>query len=88
MKKLILTISILASIQTSYSQEKINSTEQLPLLAWWGIPASETSVARYQELKEAGITYQFSPFPNADEMQKALDAAAKVGIRWLFLVLS
>lgn len=81
MKKLILTVSILITIHTSYSQEKINSTEQLPILAWWGIPASETSVARYQELRDAGITYQFSPFPNADEMQKALDAAAKVGVK-------
>ena len=81
MKKLILTISIFITIFNSFSQEKINSTEQLPLLAWWGIPASETSVARYQELKDAGITYQFSPFPNADEMQKALDAALKAGIK-------
>lgn len=81
MKKLILAIILCITIRSSYSQEKINSTEQIPILAWWGIPAAETSVARYQELKDAGITYQFSPFPNADEMQKALDAAAKVGVK-------
>ncbi len=63
------------------SQEKLKSNGELPILAWYSIPADETSVARYQELKDAGITHSLSFFPNADDLQKALDAAAKVGIK-------
>ena len=37
--------------------------------------------SRYQEMKDAGITHSFTGFPSADAMQKALDVAAKVGIK-------
>src|SRR5665647_1188286 len=63
------------------SQERLASGRQIPILAWYSIPASETSVSRYQELKDAGITYSFGGFPNIDAMQKALDAAEKVGVK-------
>jgi hypothetical protein len=63
------------------SREKLTSKGEIPILAWYSIPASETTVARYQEMKEAGITYQFNGFPNVDAMQKALDVAEKVGIK-------
>ena len=65
------------------SQDKLESNGQIPILAWYGIPASETTVTRYQEMKDAGITHQFSGFPNADAMQKALDIASKVGIKMI-----
>jgi len=65
----------------AHSQEKLKSNGELPILAWYSIPAGETSVARYQELKDAGITHSLSFFSNADDLQKALDAAARVGIK-------
>ncbi len=65
----------------TYSQEKLNSDGQIPILAWYSIPSSETSVERYQEMKDAGITHSLSFFPNLDALQKALDAAAKVGAK-------
>jgi hypothetical protein len=65
------------------SQERLESNGQIPILAWYGIPASQTSLARYQELKEAGITCHFSGFPNADAMQKALDIASQAGIKMI-----
>jgi hypothetical protein len=63
------------------AQEKLNSASQVPILAWYSIPASATSVSRYQEMKDAGITHSLSFYNNADELQKALDAAGKAGIK-------
>jgi hypothetical protein len=63
------------------SQQKLNSAGPIPILAWYSIPADETSVERYQEMKDAGITYSLSFYENADQLQKALDAAGKVGIK-------
>jgi hypothetical protein len=77
---LFMAISLILPDNT-ISQDRLISTGQIPILAWYGIPASETSLARYQELKEAGITHHFSGFPNMDEMQKALDVAAKAGVK-------
>lgn len=65
------------------SQGRIESRGQIPILAWFGIPAGETSVERYQEMKDAGITHSLSFFSNIEEMQKALDIAAKVGIKMI-----
>ncbi|MCX6223187.1 MAG: hypothetical protein NTV01_00275, partial [Bacteroidia bacterium] len=77
---ILLLFVFMGSVQ---SQERLESNGQIPILAWYGIPAGETTVARYQELKDAGITYHFSGFPNADAMQKALDIASKVGIKMI-----
>ena len=63
------------------SQDRLEFNGQIPILAWYSIPASETTVVRYQEMKDAGITHHFSGYPNADAMQKALDVAARVGIK-------
>ncbi|HVM88061.1 MAG TPA: beta-galactosidase [Puia sp.] len=64
-----------------FSQEKLISREQIPIMAWYSIPASETSVPRFEEMKGAGITYQLNGYPNLGEMIKALDIAAKTGIK-------
>ena len=56
-------------------QDKISSDKQLPIMAWAGIPAGETNVDRFKELKEMGININLSTYPNADAMQKALDLA-------------
>ncbi|MDP2337352.1 MAG: hypothetical protein Q8N05_13075, partial [Bacteroidota bacterium] len=63
------------------AQERLQSNGKIPILAWYSIPASETTVARYQEMKDAGITHSLSFFSNMDEVQKALDVAAKVGVK-------
>ena len=82
MKKILTLCSFLIiSFAHTIAQEKISSTSQIPILAWFSIPASETTVARYQEMKDAGITHQFTGFPDIESMQKALDVAAKVGVK-------
>jgi hypothetical protein len=65
----------------AFSQEKLESGGEIPILAWYSIPANETSVARYQEMKDAGITHSLSFFSTIDELQKALDIAARVGVK-------
>ena len=82
MKKLaFFSIAMIPFIQHVCAQERLPASEQIPVLAWYSIPASETSIARYQEMKEAGITCQLTSFPDINETQKALDVAAKVGIK-------
>jgi len=62
-------------------QPNLKTEGQIPILAWYSIPASETSVERYQEMKDAGITYSLSFFSSIDEVQQALDAAEKAGVK-------
>jgi hypothetical protein len=52
-----------------------------PTMAWIGVPQSETSISRYQEMNEAGINHSFSLFSDADAMQKALDVAQLTGVK-------
>lgn len=42
--------------------EKITSKGDIPRLAWYSVPAGETTLQRYRELKDAGITVNFSFF--------------------------
>ncbi|ULQ52204.1 hypothetical protein [Flavihumibacter fluvii] len=64
-----------------FSQEKLVSSGEIPILAWYSIPAAETSLARYQEMKEAGISFQVNNYSNIEELLKAMDIASKAGIR-------
>jgi hypothetical protein len=70
---------LLLQITNANCQERINPAGEIPILAWFGIPAGETTLARYKEMKDAGITFQLTSFSNIDEMQLALDVAGKVG---------
>lgn len=55
--------------------------ERMPILAWGGPPADQTTAERYQELANAGFTHNFSGFPNAAAMAHALDIAQAAGIK-------
>ncbi len=67
----------------SKPQERLKTTGQMPILAWYGIPESQTSVERYNEMHDAGITHSLSFFSNADEAARALDAAEKANVKIL-----
>jgi hypothetical protein len=54
---------------------------QIPILAWIGPPASETTVERYRKLAAAGFTDSFSSFPNAESMAAALEVGRQTGVR-------
>ncbi|WP_436831086.1 beta-galactosidase [Parapedobacter sp. DT-150] len=53
----------------------------MPILAWYSIPPEETSPARFRELKETGMNQSYTPYPDADAVQKALDAAQEAGVK-------
>ena len=80
-KQVLLYLILLLTTAKIQSQERINSNGKIPILAWYSIPASETTVERYQEMKDAGITHSLSFFANVSDLQKALDVAAKVGVQ-------
>lgn len=40
----------------------------MTVLAWYGIPSDCTSVERFEELKNAGFTHQFTEYPDAEAM--------------------
>ena len=61
--------------------------ERIPVVAWGGPPASETTSERYRELAEAGFTHNYSGYPNADAMSAALDIAHAAGVKQLILSL-
>jgi hypothetical protein len=77
----LLSMMLVLFLSSAFSQERLVTRGEIPILAWYSIPASATSDSRYQEMKDAGITHSLSFYQNADELQKALDAAAKVGIK-------
>ena len=79
-----LSVALLASFGGGMqlrAQEKLASTGEMPILAWHGIPAEETTVERFRELKEAGFTHNFSFYRTAEQVAKALDVAQKTGIK-------
>jgi hypothetical protein len=53
----------------------------IPLIAWVGLPQTFTTLKKYQELKDAGITYSYCPFSDSNAMEAALNMAQKVGIK-------
>ncbi|NLO69519.1 MAG: hypothetical protein GX102_00910 [Porphyromonadaceae bacterium] len=63
---------------------KLSAQEKIPILAWYSIPASDATVERYQELKDAGFTITFSHTSNFEDAKNVLDLAATVGIKSMF----
>ena len=77
----ILTICILCLFGARLSaQEKIPQKE-IPIVAWFGVPEEEATVERFEELKAAGFTINLRGCSNVDQMEKALDAAQKAGVK-------
>ncbi|MCO5238977.1 MAG: beta-galactosidase [Chitinophagaceae bacterium] len=55
-------------------------TTQIPILAWGGVPPDEASIARYEEMKNAGLSVSLTRSTSTDSMAKMLDMAAKAGV--------
>jgi hypothetical protein len=81
MKKILCTIFIITCFYACKPKDEIKEINQIPILAWYSIPHDQTSLKRYQELKEAGITHNLSFFPDAETMLAAFDTAALAGIK-------
>jgi hypothetical protein len=78
----VLLVALLVS-QLVSAQQRLTSSGQFPILAWYSIPETQSSVERYKEMKEAGITHSLTFFSSCDSMLKALDAADAAGIKML-----
>ncbi len=61
--------------------EKLPEAKRLPVLAWLGPPAEQSSPLRMQELADAGFTESFSQYPSIDSARSALDAAQTAGVK-------
>ena len=59
------------------------TNEKIPIMAWFSIPASETSLERYQELADAGFTHNLMAFSSHDQLDRAMDAANAVGVKMM-----
>jgi hypothetical protein len=83
MKKILILLIVMNSGCSGRNEmpQMHNLKEEIPILAWYSIPPSETTLARYEELKEAGITYKLSFCPDTVTMQRALDTAYMAGIK-------
>jgi len=68
-------------VETEIRKDSFNyvSKDEMPILAWLGV--QEHTVARYRELKEAGINHNFSVNANIKELTRALRIARRVGIK-------
>jgi hypothetical protein len=75
-------ILMLMTLQVK-SQGKTESEKKIPILAWYSIPPDQTTLARYLELKESGISFNLSFFNDAASMSRALDTAQKAGIKMI-----
>jgi hypothetical protein len=54
---------------------------RIPILAWYGPPAAETTVERYRELAACGFTENFSGQPNTEAILHSLEAGRETEIR-------
>ncbi|RYY06754.1 MAG: hypothetical protein EOP43_05360 [Sphingobacteriaceae bacterium] len=60
---------------------KTTVKKQIPIMAFVGVPQHRETLARYYEMRDAGITLSYVPFLKADEVKPALDMAQKAGIK-------
>src|SRR5437870_7360165 len=61
---------------------------RIPVLAWIGPPANESTAARYRELAACGFTANYSGLPDAAAVARALDAAQAAGVKQFVDVLA
>lgn len=61
--------------------EQLDSTKQIPILAWLGVPTEETNVTRFEELKNAGFTMNLSWYGSLASTLKALEIAEETDIK-------
>lgn len=54
---------------------------QIPVKAWIGPPTEQTNIQRFRELAACGFTMNFSIYPNAGAVQRALDVGKATGVK-------
>lgn len=81
MKRILIVIIPFCLFFSCKTENTDNPENRIPVLAWYSIPNSQTSLERYLELREAGFTHNLSFFPDAETMLAAFDTAVIAGIK-------
>ncbi len=76
-----LTVFFILINSKGIAQNNVILSNQIPILAWYSIPAEQTSLSRYEELRQAGFSLSFTFFKGTSELKKALKAAHKAGVK-------
>lgn len=66
---------------SALSQDKLKSNDQIPIVAWIGVPERETTLERFREMRDAGINISFASYSNIEAVEKALNIAQQAGIK-------
>ncbi len=82
MRKIFFLLFVL-NFSCSNPESVKEADQEILTLAWYSVPSNETSLLRYMELKETGITHNLTFFPDAEMMAKGLDTAQKAGIKMI-----
>ena len=83
MKKTLLFLGLAFYSISLISQSKGKNVEQIPILAWYGVSPKECTVERFLELRQSGITHNFTFFSNVDELETAMKSAQKAGVKMI-----
>ena len=80
---LLCSMLLAVTVQSVQAYTYANPTDdEFPILAWFSIlPDEEQTLARYQELAEAGFNISFSHFSTLAQVRRALNAMNGSGVR-------
>ena len=78
---LLLWIFVFSNCSQKKIENQIESIGEFPILAWRGVPESETTIERFRELKESGINLNYSIYSSIEAVEKALDVAHEAGVK-------
>ena len=81
--KLSVAIAAIWALMTACSGSK-GSSNKIPILAWYSIPAEYASEETYRDLADAGFTINFSHLTDLKDAMKALDLGQKTGVKIMF----
>jgi len=65
----------------AFTQDRLRTESEIPILAWVGVPESETTLERFTELKASGININYSNYSNIEAVVKALNVANQAGVK-------
>lgn len=54
---------------------------EIPIMAWYSIPAADATPERYRELADCGFTINFSHLKTLDQLKQSLDCAEQAGVK-------
>jgi len=63
-----------------------DETGQIPIMAWLGVPPDLSTLERFEELRESGITHNFSHSRSIEQLAETLDVAEKAGVKMVIHV--